>query len=77
MRGLSKMSKLKEIKNLVENLGYILPSGYWGHYGIIIELVGIRHGKLDTATFHIEPSNPEYAEVFRYVFEKLGIPKKH
>lgn len=67
------MSKLKEIKKLIENLGYKVVSIYLSGYGLVIDLVGIRNGKLDKETFYIEPSDSEYAEILYYTvtaFEK-------
>jgi len=73
------MSELEKIKNLIENLGFTIIGLHFRYdKSLIIDLVGIRSREIHHETIYIPPtvSNEEYNEIFYYVCEKAGIPRR-
>ena len=74
------MSELVEIKNLIETLGYdIVGVNLASDRSITVSLIKTKFGDIGKRKTIYVPSSvnkKEYTEIFSYVCEKSGIPKK-
>lgn len=73
------MSKLAEIRNYLENLGFAVYGVYWARdCSITISLIKTQKGNIGkTKTVYVPYStDKEFAEIHHYVLEKLGVPTK-
>lgn len=73
------MSKLAEIKETIEDLGFDIDGVHLTRDTMTISLIKTRFGDLGKRkTIYVSSSvsDKEYGEIFYYVCEKFGIPKK-
>jgi hypothetical protein len=66
------MSKLEQLRDLIEKKGYSIVSGHWDGSGITLTLFGLQ----DKEALYVSSTDEDYRKIFNYVAEKMGASKK-
>ena len=65
------MSKLDQLRDLIEKKGYTIHFWHWDGSGITLTLFGLH----DQIALYVSRSDVDYLKIFNYVAEKSGASK--
>jgi hypothetical protein len=61
------MSKLGQLRDLIEKKGYSIVSGHWDGSGITLTLIGLHDEKL----IYVSNTDEDCRKIFNYLAEKI------